>query len=159
MKERLPEVIKAKSAGTIGEGVDGFLHVRADDASADLKKMVAEENKDRMALFESLAEKTKGSKAEAAKIFAKAMVGKGKKGHWFKSSKGTWKQKLAKASRWLVLWLLTLCSCRQPEYPRADVPSQRGFALEGVTHQALHAEKSDLESQRKLLEMEVKWLS
>ena len=93
MKERLPEVIKAKSAGTIGEGVDGFLHVRADDASADLKKMVAEENKDRMALFESLAEKTKGSKAEAAKIFAKAMVGKGKKGHWFKSSKGTWKQK------------------------------------------------------------------
>lgn len=58
-----------------------------------------------------------------------------------------------------MLWLLTLCSCRQPEYPRADVPSQRGFAaLEGVTHQALHAEKSDLESQRKLLEMEVKWL-
>ena len=93
MKERLPEVIKAKSAGTIGEGVDGFLHVRADDASADLKKMVAEENKDRMALFEILAEKTKGSKAEAAKIFSKAMVGKGKKGHWFKSSKGTWKQK------------------------------------------------------------------
>lgn len=93
MKERLTEVIKAKGEGAIGEGVDGLLHVRADDASADLKKMVAEENKDRKALFESLAEKTKGSTAEAAKIFAKAMVGKGKKGHWFRSSKGTWKQK------------------------------------------------------------------
>ena len=27
-----------------------------------------------------------------------------------------------------------------------------------MTHQALHAEKNELESQRKLLEMEVKWL-
>ena len=26
MKERLPEVIKAKGEGTIGEGVDGLLH-------------------------------------------------------------------------------------------------------------------------------------
>ena len=93
MKERLPEVIKAKGEGTIGEGVDGLLHVRAEDATADLKKMVAEENKDRKALFESLSEKTKGSTAEAAKVFAKAMVAKGKKGHWFRSSKGTWKQK------------------------------------------------------------------
>ena len=30
--------------------------------------------------------------------------------------------------------------------------------MEGVTHQAFHSEKNDLESQRKLLEMEVKWL-
>ena len=93
MKERLPEVIKAKGEGTVGEGVDGLLHLRADDASAELEKMVASENKDRKALFTSLAKKTKGSTAEAAKIFAKAMIGKGKKGHWFRSSKGTWKKK------------------------------------------------------------------
>jgi len=93
MKERLPEVIKAKEKGTVGEGVDGLLHIRAAEASSELKKMVASENKDRQALFDSLAKKTKGSTAEAAKIFAKAMVGKGKKGHWFRSSKGAWKQK------------------------------------------------------------------
>ena len=93
MKERLPEVIKAKGEGTVGEGVDGLLHIRTEEASADLEKMVASENKDRQALFASLARKTKGSTAEAAKIFAKAMVGKGKKGHWFRSSKGAWKQK------------------------------------------------------------------
>jgi len=93
MKERLPEVIKAKGEGTVGEGVDGLLHIRAEEASAELEKMVASENKDREALFANLAKKTKGSTAEAAKIFAKAMIGKGKKGHWFRSSKGTWKQK------------------------------------------------------------------
>ena len=93
MKERLPEVIKAKGEGTVGEGVDGLLHIRAEEPSAELEKMVASENKDREALFANLAKKTKGSTAEAAKIFAKAMIGKGKKGHWFRSSKGTWKQK------------------------------------------------------------------
>jgi len=93
MKERLPEVIKAKAEGTVGEGVDGLLHIRAEEASAALEKMVASENKDREALFANLAKKTKGSTAEAAKIFAKAMIGKGKKGHWFRSSKGAWKQK------------------------------------------------------------------
>ena len=93
MKERLPNVIKAKGAGTVGEGVDGLLHIRGDDASTELEKMVAAENKDRKALFANLAKKTEGSTAEAAKVFAKAMIGKGKKGHWFRSSKGTWKQK------------------------------------------------------------------
>ena len=91
----MPEVIKAKGEGTVGEGVDGLLHIRAADASADLEKMVASENKDRKALFASIAKKTEG-KAEASDVaakFAKAMVGKGKKGHWFRSSKGTWKQK------------------------------------------------------------------
>lgn len=95
MKERLPEVIQAKGEESVGEGVDGFLHIRTDDASAELKKMVAAENKDRKALFASIANKTEG-KAEASDVaakFAKAMVGKGKKGHWFRSSKGTWKQK------------------------------------------------------------------
>ena len=93
MKERLPEVIKAKGEGTVGEGADGLLHIRAEEPSAELEKMVASENKDREALFANLAKKTKGSTAEAAKIFAKAMIGKGKKGHWFRSPKGAWKQK------------------------------------------------------------------
>ena len=93
MKARLPDVLKAKDAGSIGEGVDGLLHVRADDASASLKEMVGAENTDRKSLFAALAKKTGGSSAAVAEKFAKAMIGKGKKGHWFRSSKGTWKQK------------------------------------------------------------------
>jgi len=93
MKERLPEVIKAKGDGTIGEGVDGFLHIRGDDVSTEVEKMVTSENKDRKALFASIAKKAEGKSSDVAAKFAKAMVGKGKKGHWFKSSKGTWKKK------------------------------------------------------------------
>jgi uncharacterized protein YdbL (DUF1318 family) len=93
MKERLPEVIKAKGEGTVGEGVDGFLHIREENASAQLEKMVGQENKDRKSLFASLAKKTGGSSVAVAQKFAKAMIGKGKKGHWFRSSKGTWKKK------------------------------------------------------------------
>lgn len=93
MKARLPDVIEAKDAGAIGEGVDGLLHVRADDASSAVKEMVVAENTDRKSLFAALAKKTGGSVAAVAAKFAKAMVGKGNKGHWFRSSKGTWKQK------------------------------------------------------------------
>ena len=93
MKERLPEVIKAKGEGTVGEGVDGFLHIREENASAQLEKMVGLENKDRKSLFASLAKKTGGSSVAVARKFAKAMIGKGKKGHWIRSSKGTWKKK------------------------------------------------------------------
>lgn len=93
MKERLPEVIKAKGEGTVGEGVDGFLHIREENALAQLEKMVGLENKDRKSLFASLAKKTGGSSVAVAQKFAKAMIGKGKKGHWFRSSKGTWKKK------------------------------------------------------------------
>ena len=99
MKQRLSAVIEAKDSGLVGEGVDGFLHLRNEDTSEEdnatvlLRAMVASENKARKSLFASLAKKTKGSSTEAAKIFAKAMVSKGKKGHWFKSSKGAWKKK------------------------------------------------------------------
>jgi uncharacterized protein YdbL (DUF1318 family) len=93
MKKRLPEVIKAKGDGTIGEGVDGFLHIRGDDVTTEVEKMVTSENKDRKALFASIAKKADGESSDVAAKFAKAMVGKGKKGHWFKSSKGTWKKK------------------------------------------------------------------
>jgi hypothetical protein len=91
MKKRLPEVIKAKGDGTIGEGVDGFLHIRV--VTTEVFKMVTSENKDRKALFASIAKKADGESSDVAAKFAKAMVGKGKKGHWFKSSKGTWKKK------------------------------------------------------------------
>lgn len=93
MKERLSDVIKAKGEGTVGEGVDGLLHIRDDNASAQLEKMVGQENKDRKALFANVAKKTGGKTSDVAQKFAKAMVGKGKKGHWFSSSKGTWKKK------------------------------------------------------------------
>ena len=92
MKERLPKVLLAKTAGTVGEGTDGLLHIRAsaDEAVADLAKA---ENADRKTYFALVARKTEGSASAVAKQWAKAMRAKGKTGHWFRDSKGNWSQK------------------------------------------------------------------
>ena len=56
MKARLPQIISAKSAGTIGEGVDGLLHLRveSDEATTDL---INAENADRKEFISAMAEK------------------------------------------------------------------------------------------------------
>ena len=92
MKERLPKVLAAKAAGTVGEGVDGLLHIRsgADDTGAELAKA---ENADRTPYFGLVAKKTEGSASAVAKQWAKAMWSKGKEGHWFRDAKGNWSQK------------------------------------------------------------------
>ena len=40
MKARLPQIISAKSAGTIGEGVDGLLHLRVESDEATTGSML-----------------------------------------------------------------------------------------------------------------------
>ena len=92
MKERLPKVLLAKTAGTVGEGIDGLLYIRAgaDEAVADLAKA---ENADRTTYFALVARKTEGSASAVAKQWAKAMRAKGKTGHWFRDAKGNWSQK------------------------------------------------------------------
>ena len=100
MKARLPDALIVKDGGRVGEGSDGLLHMRDDNASRDdnatvnLRKLVASENKDRKSLFAVLAKKNKASASKVAESFAKGYLMRGaKKGHWFKSSKGTWKKK------------------------------------------------------------------
>ena len=92
MKERLPKVLLVKTAGTVGEGTDGLLHIRAgaDEVVAELAKA---ENADRKTYFSLVARKTEGSAAAVAKQWAKAMRTKGKTGHWFRDAKGNWSQK------------------------------------------------------------------
>ena len=92
MKERLPEIVAAKDKGLIGEGTDGFIHVR-DGESEKIKKLAIGENSDRKLLFKSMAKKTGGSTKEVASKFSKAVVKKSKKGHWFRKSSGKWIQR------------------------------------------------------------------
>jgi uncharacterized protein YdbL (DUF1318 family) len=92
MKTRLPKVLVAKDAGTIGEGTDGFLHSR-EGGSVETQALVDAENKDRKALFNALSAKTGGSVEEVVLKFSNALAKKAKKGHWFKKSNGTWIQK------------------------------------------------------------------
>ena len=92
MKTRLPKVLVAKDAGTIGEGTDGLLHSR-EGGSVETQALVAAENKDRKALFNALSAKTGGSVEEVVLKFSNALAKKAKKGHWFKKANGTWIQK------------------------------------------------------------------
>jgi len=58
MKERLPAILAAKDKGSVGEGVDGLLHLRnQEDETA--KKLVSEENLDRKEYFSAAAKKNK----------------------------------------------------------------------------------------------------
>ena len=93
MKARLPDVLIAKDGGRVGEGSDGLLHMRDDNASRDdnatvnLRKLVASENKDRKSSA-VLAKKNKASASRWPSLLPRAFM-RGAKRHWFKSSKGT----------------------------------------------------------------------
>ena len=92
MKQRLSEVVAAKDAGSIGEGVDGFLHLR-ESSNSGAAKLVESENSDRKQLFADLASKTGGDVSAVARKFSQGIATKGKSGHWFKKSSGQWVQK------------------------------------------------------------------
>ncbi len=92
MKARLSEVVAAKDAGSVGEGVDGFLHLRQ-SSSQSVAKLVESENEDRKELFKDLAHKTGGDPAAVARKFSQGIATKAKSGHWFRKSSGEWVQK------------------------------------------------------------------
>jgi len=92
MKQRLSEVVAAKDAGSIGEGVDGFLHLR-ESSNSGAAKLVESENSDRKQLFADLASKTGGDVSAVARKFSQGIATKGKSGHWFKKLSGQWVQK------------------------------------------------------------------
>ena len=92
MKQRLSDVVTAKDAGSVGEGVDGFLHLR-ELSNIGAAKLVESENSDRKQLFADLASKTGGDVAAVAQKFSQGIATKAKSGHWFKKSSGQWVQK------------------------------------------------------------------
>ena len=92
MKARLPDVLSAKDAGTVGEGVDGFLHLRQ-SSNSEAAELVNLENTDRKELFKDLATKTGGDFSAVARKFSQGIATKAKKGHWFKKTSGNWVQK------------------------------------------------------------------
>ena len=93
MKERLPKVLAAKAAGTVGEGANGLLHARAGELDPDGTKLIAAENADRKAYFALKAKQTGGTATAVAKAMAKGFLARGKPGHWFRDAEGKWRKK------------------------------------------------------------------
>jgi uncharacterized protein YdbL (DUF1318 family) len=92
MKERLPKVLAAKDAGTIGEGADGLLH-GVGELAPDGAKLLAAENADRKAYFALKAKQAGGTVDAVAKAMAKGFLARGKPGHWFRDANGKWRKK------------------------------------------------------------------
>jgi len=63
----------AKSAGQIGEGVDGYVHLVDKNAPGDVKALVNEVNSKRKAKYQDIA-KTRGASTESVAVLAGAKL-------------------------------------------------------------------------------------
>ena len=91
MLKRKPTIDAMKNQGVIGEGNDGYLHVRK--AADNAQQVVQAENADRRAVNQVIAKKEGTtvdvvSRKLAAKLQALAVPG-----HWLQKKDGTWHQK------------------------------------------------------------------
>ncbi len=92
MKERLDEVQALKTAKTVGEDANGYLHVLG-DVSAAGKAVVEAENADRKVVYASIAAKTGADPAEVGKARAKTIAQSTAPGVMLQAPDGTWYEK------------------------------------------------------------------
>jgi uncharacterized protein YdbL (DUF1318 family) len=94
-KERYPELLKAKSAGKIGENTQGFVEIvnSSDAADEKLAKLTDAENADRRALYALIAEEEGTTADVVAKRNALRNYEKARTGDYLKKPDGTWGQK------------------------------------------------------------------
>ncbi|MBW1974768.1 MAG: YdbL family protein [Deltaproteobacteria bacterium] len=101
MKKRLPMLKPYFNSGNIGEGSDGYLHVRSFigldfKAKARLKKLVKAENDDRRALYREIARALKIDSSQigrVASIFAQEWQKSAPSGWWIEIKPGKWIRK------------------------------------------------------------------
>ena len=92
MAARLPAIIELKQKGIVGENNQGLLEfVGSVQEKADV---VAEENKDRQAVYKAIAKKTGSSALVVGQRRAKQIAEKADKGEWIQDESGKWTQKL-----------------------------------------------------------------
>jgi uncharacterized protein YdbL (DUF1318 family) len=91
MVERKATIDALKSQGAIGEGNDGYLHVRK--ATGNANKVVAAENGDRRVVYGAIARKEGTSADKVGRRRAIQLAGIAAPGHWLQKGDGTWYKK------------------------------------------------------------------
>ena len=81
----------ARTAGTVGERFDGFVEARS--SSAAIRKMVADVNSQRAALYKQRAREQNVPAAQVGQVYATKIYNKLPPGAWFRDSSGKWKRK------------------------------------------------------------------
>jgi uncharacterized protein len=92
MEARLPAIDAMKTAEAIGENNRGLLEVRP-AGKADAASLVAEENRDREAVYALIAKQTGASTDSVARARAKQLAAHSRPGVWVQDESGAWKKK------------------------------------------------------------------
>lgn len=91
MDQRLPALDALKSKEAVGENNRGYVEVRQPAVGAD--SLVAEENKDRGAVYALIAQKAGGSADTVGQARAKQIAAKSPAGIWLQDESGRWYKK------------------------------------------------------------------
>jgi len=91
MAERLPKLDELKAKGAIGENNRGFVEVR--EAQGNAAQLVAEENRDREAVYALIAKQAGASPDAVGRARAKKIAEQSKPGVWLQRENGDWYKK------------------------------------------------------------------
>jgi uncharacterized protein YdbL (DUF1318 family) len=83
----------AKSAGKIGEGLDGYVHLVDENASAEVKALVSGVNDKRREKYASIAKKRGAPVADVAALAGAKLVERTPAGQSVMDSSGNWRKK------------------------------------------------------------------
>jgi uncharacterized protein len=93
MKQRVPAMLQAKKAGTIGEVFDGMLAAVKPAPPADIANLISAENADRRIFFAIVAKEKNSTPQEVAAAFFQGQVERSPSGTYIKGKDGVWRQK------------------------------------------------------------------
>lgn len=91
MEQRLPQLDDLKARGAIGENNRGFVEVRA--AAGNAATLVADENRDREAVYALIAQQTGATAESVGRARAKQIAANARSGVWVQDEGGAWKKK------------------------------------------------------------------
>jgi len=92
MAARLPAIDAMKTSEAVGENNRGLLEVRA-AGKADAASLVAEENRDREAVYALIAKETGATPESVGHARAKQIAANSRPGGWVQDESGAWKKK------------------------------------------------------------------
>jgi len=91
MVQRLAQVDDLKAKGAIGENNRGLLEVR--EGGGNAASIVADENRDREAVYALIAKETGASADSVGRARAKQIAASSKAGVWVQDETGAWRKK------------------------------------------------------------------
>jgi uncharacterized protein YdbL (DUF1318 family) len=92
MKKRVKEVVRLKNEGVIGERRNGLLGI-VQPGNEEAEKIVAAENKDRMAIYKKRSMQQGEDLNTFQRVLGDAKVRKEKSGRFVEDEKGSWVKK------------------------------------------------------------------